>query len=75
MYYDNTGIEQDKKTAQKFYVKACNLGHKKGCYLLDAVGTYGKRDIEDYLKAKQVFEDDCTNNNAKGCKLLAIMYY
>ena len=67
------GVKQDLKKAFKFYKKACDGGHARGCFGLGGFYFEGKEVIKDDKKALEFFKKACDMGDKESCTLAAVM--
>ena len=79
MIYENIpvlgdlGVKQDLAKAFKFYKKACDDGHARGCFGLGGFYFEGKEVIKDDKKALEFFKKACDMGDKESCTLAAVM--
>lgn len=79
MIYENIpvlgdlGVKQDLAKAFKFYKKACDGGHARGCFGLGGFYFEGKEVIKDDKKALEFFKKACDMGDKESCTLAAVM--
>ena len=79
MIYENIpvlgdlGVKQDLAKAFKFYKKACDGGHARGCFGLGGFYFEGKEVAKDDKKALEFFKKACDMGNKESCTLAAAM--
>lgn len=79
MIYENIpvlgdlGVKQDLAKAFKFYKKACDGGHARGCFGLGGFYFEGKEVTKDDKKALEFFKKACDMGNKESCTLAAVM--
>ena len=73
------GIEaannNDMKTAEIFFNKACTSGEATGCYNLGLMYDKGEGVRQSYPKAKELYGKACDGGYASGCYNLGLMYH
>jgi len=73
---DSLGIKmpkQDLAKAFKFYKKACDGGHARGCFGLGGFYFEGKEVTKDDKKALEFFKKACDMGDKESCTLAAVM--
>lgn len=79
MIYENIpvlgdlGVKQDLAKAFKFYKKACDGGHARGCFGLGGFYFEGKEVAKDDKKALEFFKKACDIGDKESCTLAAAM--
>nr|WP_314070854.1 tetratricopeptide repeat protein [uncultured Campylobacter sp.] len=79
MIYENIpvlgdlGVKQDLAKAFKFYKKACDGGHARGCFGLGGFYFEGKEVTKDDKKALEFFKKACDMGDKESCTLAAVM--
>jgi len=79
MIYENIpvlgdlGVKQDLAKAFKFYKKACDDGHARGCFGLGGFYFEGKEVTKDDKKALEFFKKACDMGDKESCTLAAVM--
>lgn len=67
------GVKQDLAKAFKFYKKACDGGHARGCFGLGGFYFEGKEVTKDDKKALEFFKKACDMGDKESCTLAAVM--
>jgi TPR repeat protein len=68
------GVKKDYAKALKYHKKNCDNGNSSGCHSVGILYRYGKGVNQNYIKAREYFEEAC-KKNSNACNELAIMYY
>ncbi|HPY14941.1 MAG TPA: tetratricopeptide repeat protein, partial [bacterium] len=74
MYYEGSGVSQDKKKAVELLRKACAGGNMLGCVRLGWMYAIGSGVVQDTKKAVTFFTKACDGENMDGCSNLGAMY-
>ena len=79
MIYENIpvlgdlGVKQDLAKAFKFYKKACDGGHARGCFGLGGFYFEGKEVTKDDKKALEFFKKACDMGDKESCTLATLV--